>query len=173
MIALLLLALATGAALLQLGLPLTWWPLDGPLLVAAFAGLTRGRGWGLLCGAVAGLWLDVLLGPVPGLRLAPLALAGALADALQPGVNRDQPRLQVAVVLLLVLVHDLSLAGLAHAHGVHQGGGGRLALGYLLPRLAGQALAAVPLFWALGLLVRQPVFLDPRQRGVRTIRRWP
>lgn len=173
MIALLLLSIVVAAVLIQLSVPLPWWPLDLPLLVAAYAGLTRGNGWGLLCGALGGLLMDALHSPVPSLRLVPLALAGALADALQPGVNRDQPRLQVAAVLLLVLAHDASLALLARAQGLHQGGLLRFLMGYGLPRLAGQAIATVPLFWALGLLVKQKAFLDPRQRGVQTIRRWP
>lgn len=173
MIGLLLLGLASLAAVLQLSVPLPWWPLDLPLLVAAYAGLTRGGGWGLACGVVAGLWLDLLLSPGAGLRLAPLAVAGALADALQPGVNRDQPRLQVVTVLALVAVHDALLALLAREQGLAQGGYGRLIFAYALPRLAAQALATVPLFFALGLLVKQKVFQDPRQRGVQTIRRWP
>jgi rod shape-determining protein MreD len=173
MMALLLMAISTLAALLQLSAPLAWWPLDLPLLVTAYAGLTRGRGWGLLCGLLAGLWLDALHSPLPGLRMVPLALAGALADALQPGTNREQPRLQVAVVILLVLLHDLGLALLARAQHLHQGGLGRFVLSYGLPRLAAQALATVPLFWVLGLLVKQKAFLDPRQRDVQTIRRWP
>lgn len=173
MIGLLLLVLATLAALAQVAVPLTWWPFDLPLLVAAYAGLTRGGGWGLACGVVAGLWLDTLLSPAPGLRLAPLAMAGALADALQPGVNRDQPRLQVATVLALVALHDGMLALLARQMDLPQYGVLRALLRYSLPRLAAQALATVPLFWILGLLVKQKVFLDPRQRDVRTIRRWP
>ncbi len=48
----------------------------------------------------------------------------------------------------------------------------RLVFGYALPRLAAQAVATVPLFLALGLLVKQKVFQDPRQRGVQTLRRW-
>lgn len=173
MIGLLLLGLASLAALIQLSVPLAWWPLDLPLLVAAYAGLTRGGGWGLVCGALAGLWMDLLLSPEPGLRLAPLALAGALADAMQPGVNRDQPRLQVVSVLLLVLVHDALLALLARQQGLPQGGGGRMLFAFVLPRLAASAVATVPIFLALGLLVKQKVFQDPRQRGVQTIRRWP
>lgn len=173
MIALLLVVIAVAAALLQLSLPVAWSPFDLPLLIAAYAGLTRGNGWGLLCGAIGGAVLDTLHSPVPALRLAPLALAGALADALQPGVNREQPRLQVASVLLLVLLHDALLAGLARAQGLTQGGWGRFVFAYGLPRLAGQALATVPLFWVLGLLVRRRVFQTPRQRGVQTIRRWP
>lgn len=173
MIILLMAALSILAAGLQAGVPLPWWPLDLPLLLAAYAGLTRGNGWGLACGALSGLVLDVLLSPQPGLRLAPLALSGAMADALQPGINRDQPRLQVLAVISLVLFHDLLLAGLAKALGLPQGGLSRFIFAYLLPRLAGQALATVPLFAALGLLVKQKVFLDPRQRGVQTIRRWP
>lgn len=173
MTGLLLLALALGAALLQLSVPLPWWPFDLPLLIAAYAGLTRGRGWGLLCGALAGGLMDALHSPVPSLRLVPLALAGALADALEPGVNREQPRLQVLSVLLLVLVHDGLLAFLGRAQGLTQGGLGRFFFAYGLPRLAGQALATLPLFWLLGLVLRQRAFLTPRQRGVQTIRRWP
>jgi rod shape-determining protein MreD len=169
----LMIALSLLAAGIQAGIPLPWWPLDLPLLVAAYAGLTRGNGWGLACGAIGGLALDVLLSPVPGLRAVPLALAGALADALQPGVNRDQPRLQVLAVLSLVLLHDAALIALARAWGVPQGGLGRYLFAYGLPRLAGQGLAALPFFFILGLLVKQKVFLDPRQRGVQTIRRWP
>lgn len=172
MIGLLLMALASMAALAQLSVPLAWWPLDLPLLVAAYAGLTRGSGWGLVCGALAGLWMDLLLSPQAGLRLAPLALAGALADALQPGVNRDQPRLQVFTVMVLVVVHDALLVLLAREQGLAQGGLVRLVFGYALPRLAAQAVATVPLFLALGLLVKQKVFQDPRQRGVQTLRRW-
>lgn len=173
MIALLLLGIVMLAVLIQLGVPLPWWPMDLPLLVAAYAGLTRGNGWGLLCGALGGLLLDALNSPVPGLRMVPLALAGALADAIQPGVNRDQPRLQVLSVMLLVIVHDSALALLARAQGLHQGGLWQVLMLYSLPRLAAQALATVPLFWALGLLVKQKAFLSPRQRGVQTIRRWP
>jgi len=172
MIALLLLSLALLSAALQLSLPWAWWPLDLPLLVAAFAGLTRGGGWGLFCGAVAGLQMDLVLSPALGLRFAPLALAGALADALQPGVNRDQPRLQVAAVFAMTLLHDLLLSLLGRRLGLPQGGLQRVALGFMAPRLAGQALACIPFFSLLGLLVRQKVFLDPRARNVQTIRRW-
>ena len=105
--------------------------------------------------------------------MLPLALAGALADSLQPGVNRDQPRLQLLTVLFLVAAHDALLALLARRLGVAQGGPQRVLLGYALPRLAALGLAALPFFWALGLLVKQKVFLDPRQRTVQTIRRWP
>jgi rod shape-determining protein MreD len=171
-IALLLLVLAVLAALLQLSVPLPWWPFDLPLLLAAYAGLTRGNGWGLLCGATAGLLMDALHSPVPSLRLVPLALAGALADALQPGVNREQPRLQVATVMLLTVVHDGGLSLMARVQDLHQGGLSRALLAYALPRVAAQALATVPFFWALGLLVRQKAFQDPRQRGVQTLRRW-
>jgi rod shape-determining protein MreD len=172
-IALLMAFLAAGAALFQAAVPLAWCPLDLPLLVTLFFGLTRGRGWGLACGAAAGFLLDALLGLPAGLRLAPLALAGALADALQPGVNRDQPRLQVLAVMALALSHDALLALFARRFDVPQYGPERVLFQYLLPRLAAQSLAALPLFWALGLLVKQRVFLDPRQRQVKTIRRWP
>jgi rod shape-determining protein MreD len=172
-IALLMLSLAFGAALIQVSVPLHWWPLDLPLLIAAFAGLARGGGWGLACGMLAGFALDTLLGGPVGLHMAPLAAAGALADALQPGVNRDQPRLQLAAVLALTLFHDCLLALFARRFGVPQYGLDRLVFEYGLPRLAAQALASLPLFWALGFLVRQRVFLDPRQRQVKMIRRWP
>ena len=173
MIALLLLGLASAFAALQLCVPLPWWPMDLPLLLAAYAGLTRGNGWGLACGAVAGLWLDVMLHSPGPLRMLPLGLAGALADSLQPGVNRDQPRLQLLTVLLLVAVHDALLAVLGRQLGVAQGGLQRLILAFALPRLAAQGLLALPFFWVLGLLVKQKAFQDPRQRGVQTIRRWP
>jgi len=172
-IALLMVFLAFAAAVAQVSVPLPWWPLDLPLLVTAFAGLSLGGGWGLACGLLSGFVLDALLGGPAGLRMAPLALAGALADALQPGVNRDQPRLQVAAVMALIVVHDGFLALFAHKFGVPQYGLDRLFFGYALPRLAAQALAALPLFWALGFLVRQRVFLDPRKRQVKMIRRWP
>lgn len=173
MIAPLLLLLAFSAALAQVSVPLPWWPLDLPLLVTAFAGLTRGGGWGLCSGLVAGFSLDVLLGGPSGLRLVPLAAAGALADALQPGINRDQPRLQVLAVMALAVVHDLLLALYARKFDVTQYGLDRVLMTYALPRLAAQSLAALPLFYVLGLLVKQRVFLDPRQRAVKTIRRWP
>jgi rod shape-determining protein MreD len=173
MIAPLLLFLACFAALAQVSVPLPWWPLDLPLLITAFAGLTRGGGWGLTCGLCSGFVLDALLGGPTGLRLVPLAAAGALADALQPGVNRDQPRLQVLAVIALALVHDLLLALFARKFDVPQYGLDRALMTFALPRLAAQALACLPLFWALGLLVKQRVFLDPRQRQVKTIRRWP
>ena len=173
MIALLLFALCGAAVLLQVSVPLAWWPLDLPLLVTAFAGLTRGGGWGLACGLVSGIGLDLLLGGPAGLRMAPLAVAGALADALQPGVNRDQPRLQVLAVMALAVVHDALMSLYARRFDVPQYGADRLFFGYFLPRQAAQAVAALPLFWALGLLVKQRVFLDPRQRQVKTIRRWP
>jgi rod shape-determining protein MreD len=165
--------LSAGSAFAQVSAPLGWCPVDLPLLITAFAGLTRGGGWGLACGVMAGFTLDALLGGPAGLRLAPLAIAGALADALQPGVNRDQPRLQVLAVLALVVAHDAALALFARKFEVAQYGLDRVLLRYFLPRLAAQALAALPLFWALGLLVKQRVFLDPRQRQVKTIRRWP
>ncbi|HTB33988.1 MAG TPA: hypothetical protein VK842_03945, partial [bacterium] len=117
MIALLLLGLSTVLALAQAGLPLAWWPLDLPLLLAAYAGLTRGNGWGLACGALAGFWLDVLLHSSGPLRMLPLALCGALADSLQPGVNRDQPRLQLLSVLFLVAAHDALLMLMARQLG--------------------------------------------------------
>jgi cell shape-determining protein MreD len=173
MIALLLLGLASAFAVLQVSVPLPWWPLDLPLLLAAYAGLTRGNGWGLACGALAGLWMDVMMHDAGPLRMLPLGLAGALADSLQPGVNRDQPRLQLLTVLLLVAAHDALLAALGHQLGLAQGGLQRMLLGFELPRLAAQGLLALPFFWVLGLLVKQKAFQDPRQRGVQTIRRWP
>jgi rod shape-determining protein MreD len=165
--------LALASALAQVSVPLHWWPLDLPLLVAAFAGLALGGGWGLGCGLLSGFMLDTLLGGPVGLRLVPLAVAGALADALQQGVNRDQPRLQVGAVMALTLVHDGLLALYARKFGVPQYGLDRLLFQYGLPRLAAQALASLPLFWALGFLVKRRVFLDPRQRQVKMIRRWP
>jgi rod shape-determining protein MreD len=173
MIVLFLFLLSFAAAAAQVSVPLPWWPLDLPLLVVAFAGLTRGGGWGLACGMLSGFSMDVLLGGPVGLRLAPLAAAGALADALQPGVNRDQPRLQVLAVMALAVVHDLLLALYARHFDVTQYGLDRALLNFALPRLAAQALATLPLFYVLGLLVKQRVFLDPRQRQVKTIRRWP
>lgn len=173
MIALLLASLAVLAAFVQAGVPLPWWPLDLPLLVAAFAGLSRGGGWGLACGALSGFTLDALLGTPPGLRTVPLACVGALADALQSGVNRDQPRLQALAVLGLTLAHDGLLALLARGLGLPQAGARRIVLEYVLPRLAAQAVACLPFFWLLGRVVRQRVFLDPRQGRVKTIRRWP
>lgn len=172
MIALLLLLLASAAALIQVCQPLAWSPLDLPLLIACYAGLTRGGGWGLICGLCSGFWLDALCGGPAGLRLVPLALAGALADALQGGVNRDQPRLQVLAVAGLALAHDGFLALAARRLDVPQFGLERALMAFALPRLAGQALATLPLFWALGLLVKQKAFLDPRQREVQTLRRW-
>jgi rod shape-determining protein MreD len=169
----LLLALSVMAVFLQVGLPLPWSPFDVPLLLTAFVGLTRGNGWGFACGALCGLGLDVLLSPHLGLRLLPLAMAGALADTLHPGVNREQHRLQVVAVMLLGVVHDAALLAVARAFGLHQGAWSRFLLAYALPRLAGQALACIPFFAILGLLVRRKVFLDPRQRDVQIIRRWP
>lgn len=168
----LLLGISALAALLQAILPWAWWPADLPLLLAIFAGLRRGGGLGLLCGATAGLVLDTLASPVPGLRLAPLALAGAIADSAESGVNRDQPRLQVLFVAGLCLLHDLLLAGLARRFGLDQGGLVRVFGAFVLPRLVVQAVLAVPVFWAMGLLVRQRVFQDPLRRPVRSIQRW-
>ncbi|MGH7442053.1 MAG: rod shape-determining protein MreD [bacterium] len=173
MIAPFLAALSIAAAFIQVSVPAHWWPLDLPLLVTAFAGLSRGRGWGLACGVLAGFSLDTLLGSPPGLRLAPLAFAGALADTLQTGVNRDQPRLQVFAVLALTLAHDALLSLFARRFGTPEYGLRRVLFEYEMPRLAAQAVACLPLFWALGLVVRQRVFLDPRQRRVKLIRRWP
>jgi rod shape-determining protein MreD len=172
MMAGLLLLLAAVAALLQCVLPLAWWPVDLALLITVFAGLRRGRGLGFFCGAVAGLLLDTLASPVPGLRLAPLALVGALADGLEGGVNREQPRLQFLALAGLTLLHDALLALLARHFGLDQGGLGRVLLHYALPRLLAQAVLALPLFWGLGLLVRQRVFQDPLRRPVRSIQRW-
>ena len=168
----LLLGLSALAALLQVILPWQWWPADLPLLLAIFAGLRRGGGLGLFCGISAGLVLDTLASPVPGLRIAPLALAGALADSMEQGVNREQPRLQIIVVAALCLFHDLLLSLLARHFDVNQGGEGRVLVAYILPRLLTQAVLAVPVFWALGLLVRQRVFQDPLRRPVRSIQRW-
>ncbi len=165
-------SLAVVSAILQAGLPLRWSPVDLPLLLVAFAGLSRGNGLGLACGVAAGLTLDCLLGGPAGLRLAPLALTGALADALQPGVNRDQPRLQVLAVLALTFFHDGCLALMARRLGVPQYGPRRAVLEYELPRLAAQALGCLPLFGLLGVVVRQRVFQDRRQGRVKTIRRW-
>ncbi len=168
----LLLGLSALAALLQAVLPWHWWPADLPLLLAIFAGLRRGGGLGLLCGISAGLVLDTLTSPVPGLRLAPLALAGALADSAEHGVNREQPRLQILAVAGLCLLHDILLTALARHFELNQGGEGLVLGSYVLPRLFAQAALAVPVFWILGLLVRQRVFQDPLRRPVRSIRRW-
>lgn len=168
----LLMGLGALFALLQGILPWTWWPTDLPLLLAIFAGLRRGSGLGLFTGVSAGLVLDALASPVPGMRLAPLALVGALADSAERGVNREQPRLQILAVAGLCLLHDLLLVLLARHFGLNQGGFGRVFGLYVLPRAVAQALLAVPVFWALGLLVRQRVFQDPLRRPVRSIQRW-
>ena len=172
MMAGLLLGLSALAALLQVLLPFHWFPADLPLLIAIFAGLRRGGGLGLLCGALAGLGLDAMGGQLPGLRLVPLALVGALADSAERGVNREQPRLQVVAVALLSLAHDGLLTVLAWHFNLNQGGLDRVLFSYVLPRALTQALLAVPLFWALSLLVRQRVFQDPLRRPVRSIQRW-
>ncbi len=172
MMSALLLALAALAAVLQSALPLNWWPVDLPLLLAVFAGLRRGGGLGLLCGATAGLLLDTLTSPVPGLRLAPLALVGALADSVEKGVNRERPRLQVLAVAGLCALHDATLMVLGWHFSLNQGGLARVLGAFALPRLLAQAALAVPLFWALGLMVKQRVFQDPLRRPVRSIQRW-
>jgi rod shape-determining protein MreD len=168
----LLLGLCTLAALFQSVLPFHWWPVDLPLLLVIFAGLRRGGGLGLCCGLCAGALLDALSSPVPGLRLAPLALVGALADSAESGVNREQPRLQVLAVLGLCLLHDGLTMILAWHFGLNQGGLGLVLGDYVAPRLAVHAALAIPLFWVLGLLVRQRVFQDPLRRPVRSIQRW-
>ena len=168
----LLLGLSTLAALFQAVLPFHWWPLDLPLLMVIFAGLRRGGGLGLCCGIAAGLVLDVLSSPVPGLRLAPLALVGALADSAESGVNREQPRLQVLAVVGLCLLHDSLTMVLAWHFGLNQGGLVLVLWDYALPRLLVHGALAIPLFWVLGLLVRQRVFQDPLRRPVRSIQRW-
>jgi rod shape-determining protein MreD len=172
MMAGLLLGLCAVAAVLQGVLPFHWWPLDLPLLLVIFAGLRRGGGLGLCCGVTAGLVLDVLSSPVAGLRLAPLALVGALADSAESGVNREQPRLQVLAVAALCEVHDALTMALGWHFGLNQGGLQRVLGAYILPRLLVQGALAVPLFWLLGLLVRQRVFQDPLRRPVRSIQRW-
>lgn len=172
MMAALLLGMSALAALLQAVLPWPYGPTDLPLLLVIFAGLRRGGGLGLFCGISAGLVLDALASPVPGLRLAPLALVGALADSAESGVNREQPRLQVLAVAGLCLLHDLLLTVLARHFDLNQGGEGRVLWLYIVPRLFTQAALAVPVFWALGLLVRQRVFQDPLRRPVRSIQRW-
>jgi rod shape-determining protein MreD len=172
MMAAFLLSLSALAALLQCVMPLAWWPVDLALLITAFAGLRRGGGLGFFCGVVAGLLLDALASPVPGLRLAPLALVGAVADSVEGGVNREQPRLQFFALAGLCLLHDALLALLARRFHVDQGGLGRVLGSYMLPRALAQAVLALPLFWALGLLVRQRVFQDPLRRPVRSIQRW-
>ncbi len=172
MIAALLLSLSALAALLQVTLPFHWWPVDAPLLLVIFAGLRRGRGLGFLCGAAAGLVLDALSSPVAGLRLAPLVLVGALADSAERGVNREQPRLQVLAVIGLCFLHDVVLMLLAWRFDLNQGGLALVIGSYALPRLLVHALLAIPLFWALSLLVRQRVLQDPLRRPVRSIQRW-
>ena len=164
--------LSCAAALSQSVLPLQWWPADLPLLLVIFAGLRRGKGMGLMCGILAGLVLDALSSPQPGLRLAPLAIVGALADSLEQGVNREQPRLQIAAVLGFCLLHDFFLALLAWHFDLNQGGALRVVESYVLPRCLAQAALAIPVFWILGLLVRQRVFQDPLRRPVRSIQRW-
>ncbi len=168
----LLLGITAMAALLQAVLPWAWWPADLPLLLAIFAGLRRGGGLGLLCGVTAGVVLDTLASPVPGLRLAPLVLVGAIADSAESGVNRDQPRLQVLMVVGLSLVHDLMMSVLARRFGLDQGGVVRVIGVFVIPRVVSQALLAIPVFYGMGLLVRQKVFQDPLRRPVRSIQRW-
>jgi rod shape-determining protein MreD len=172
MMAALLLVLSALAALLQCVLPLRWWPVDLALLLTVFAGLRRGGGLGLFCGLTAGLLLDALASPVPGLRLAPLAIVGAVADSVEGGLNREQPRLQIVAMAGLCLLHDALLALLAWRFQLNQGGLGRVLGSYVLPRALAQAALAIPLFWVLGLLVRQRVFQDPLRRPVRSIQRW-
>ena len=168
----LLLGLSALAALAQSILPWHWWPVDLALLLTIFAGLRRGGGLGLASGVLAGLILDALTSPQAGLRLGPLALVGALADSAERGVNREQPRLQVLAVAGLCLLHDLGLMVLGWRFGLNQGGLGLVLGDYVLPRLFAQAMLAIPLFAALGLLVRQKVFTDPLRRPVRSIQRW-
>ena len=172
MMLLLFAMLGALGALAQATLPFRWWPADLPLLLVVFAGLRRGKGLGLFCGVLAGLVLDALGSPVPGLRLAPLAVVGALADSAEGGVNWGQPRLQILAVLGFSLVHDGLLVLLAWHFNLNQGGALKVAWDYVLPRCLTQAALAVPLFWILGLVLRRRVFQDPLRRPVRSIQRW-
>ena len=172
MMAALLLGISALMGLFQSVVPLQWWSVDLALLVTVFAGLRRGRGLGLFCGLTAGLVLDALVSPAPGLRLAPLVLAGALADGVEGGVNREQPRLQIIAMAGICLFHDSILIFLAWHLNLNQGGLGRVLGLYVLPRVLTQAVLAVPLFWGLGHVVSQRVFQDPLRRPVRSIQRW-
>ena len=168
-----LLALAmTGLCALQVAQPWAWSPVDLPLLLAIFAGLQRGRGTGLALGAFGGALLDAWSSPAPGLRLGSLALAGALADALEPDVKGERPTLQAPAAAALTLVHDLVLALLAWRAGLSQGGLGTYLGAYVVPRFIAQGLLAIPFFFAFRALVRQRVFLNPLGEKPKLLRRW-
>ncbi|MES2201856.1 MAG: rod shape-determining protein MreD [candidate division FCPU426 bacterium] len=173
MMTLFLMALGALAALLQVSLPFTYFPADAVFLVVVFSGLQRGKGRGLLTGAFAGLILDSLSSPGIGPRLLACAVVGALADALEGSVNREQPRLQVLAVACLSLTHDLAMAMTARALHMGQGGWRHLVLHYVLPRLALHALLAVPVFALFRIMVRAPVFQSPSMRPPRVIRKLP
>jgi rod shape-determining protein MreD len=173
MITLFLAFLGPAMALLQVSLPFAWLPLDLPLLVCAFAGLQRGRGTGLMVGLLSGLLLDALVSPKLGPRLLSLSIAGAVADALSPSVNREQPRLQVAAAAAISLGHDILLFFTAMALGLSQGGGRRFLFSYGLPRLLTHAALAAPFFFVFRALVRARVFQDPLSRPPAVIRKLP
>ncbi len=165
--------LALLSVMAQVNLPFAYFPLDLPLLTCILVGLRRGRGAGLLFGLLAGLTLDALLFERLGPRSVALVLSGALADWLEGGVNREQPRVQIAMAASLSLLHDVLLAWVARAQGLSQGGWDRFVGEYLLPRAGVHALLAVPYFFLLGFLVRARVFEDPLSRSPRVIRKWP
>jgi len=165
--------LALLSVLAQVNLPFAYLPFDLPLLTCILLGLRRGRGAGLLSGLLAGLLLDALLFERFGPRSVALLLSGALADWLESGVNREQPRLQIALAAGISLFHDLLMAWVARAQGLSQGGWDRFVGEYLLPRAGVHALLAVPFYFLLGLLVRARVFQDPLSRSPRMIRKWP
>jgi rod shape-determining protein MreD len=170
----LFLALATVlAVLLQVSLPFGYLPLDLAFLVCVFTGLQRGRGAGLMMGALGGLLLDALVSPRLGPRLVSLALSGAIADSLSSVVNREQPRLQALAAAALSLLHDGLLYGCAALMDLGQGGPRRFLLDYALPRLALHGLLAVPFFFVFRAMVRARVFQDPLSRKPSVIRKLP
>ncbi len=173
MIVLALLVLGALLTALQVTLPLAWSPVDLPLLLTLVAGLRRGRATGFLIGAFCGLCLDLWAGPIFGLRLASLALSGAIADSFEGWVNQDQPRLQMIAAALGSLTHDALLIGLAWRAGLPQGGALFSVGAYVLPRALAAAALAIPAFMLFTVIARQRVFVSPLARRPATIRRWP
>ena len=170
--ALILAASMAFLCIAQVSQPWAWSPFDLPLLLAIFAGLQRGRGAGLLLGAFGGILLDAWASPAFGLRTASLALAGALADLLEPAVKGERPTLQAPAAAGITLLHDLFLAGAARHLALSQGGLPRFVASYLLPRFLAQGLLAIPVFFAFRALVSQRVFLNPFGQKPKMLRRW-
>ena len=142
------------SSLLQLTIPVEWMPINLPLLVSVFIGLSSGSGLGLLCGSTIGLVMDATVSPAFGLFTFSGALAGGTADFLSESFNREQIVTQVLAMAALTMIHELAVWQGAQWAGIEQISLDRFFWVFALPKVAAHAFLDIPAFVVLKFFMR-------------------